>query len=159
MARIRAWMHTLSLIGGLNLCLDTPALARLTSPAVAMAEGYPRDLLDELTVRLHAAADLKPRLEEVGLDDAFLGRGRKLKNQLATAIGKQDIDGASLSLEIRRFYSRKAQLYVLLKRITRAGQLCFMRVPRRAALYHLNEIEPPVLEPPPRAVRLKAPPK
>lgn len=157
MAKIRAWLRTLRLIGGLNLALDTPALHRLSSPAPEMAEGYPRDLLEELSVRLKHAADLKPRLEEVGLDDAFLGRGRKLRAQLATAIGKQDIDGANLSLEVRRFYTRKAQLYVLLKRITRAGQLVFVRVPRRAALYHLEEVEPEVLEAPSHAVRLKKP--
>jgi len=159
MAHIRAWLETLRLIGGLNLALDTPALVRLSSPAPEMAEGYPRDLLEELETRLKSASDLKPRLEEVGLDDAFLGRGRKLRAQLRTAIGQTDIDGANLSLELRRFYSRKAQTYVLLKRITRAGRLAFMRVPRRAALYHLEELEPAVLEPPSKAVRLKKPPE
>lgn len=155
MAHIRAWLKTLRLIGGLNLALDTPALARISSPAPEMAEGYPRDLLEELRTRLKSAADLKPRLEEVGLDDAFLGRGRKLRAQLETAIGKADIDGANLSLEIRRFYSRKAQTYGLLKRISRAGRLAFIRVPRRAAMYHLDEVEPVVIEPPRKAVRPK----
>lgn len=157
MAQIRAWLRTLRLIGGLNLALDTPALSRLTSPAPEMAEGYPRDLLDELTHRLQTASDLKPRLEEVGLDDAFLGRGRKLRSQLQTAIGKDDINGENLGLQLRRFYSRKAQAYLGLKRVSRAAQLAFARVPRRAELYHLDEIEPVVFETATRAVRPKRP--
>ena len=157
MAQIRAWMQTLRLIGGLNLALDGPALSRLASAAPELAEGYPRDLLEDLSHRLQTASDLKPRLEEVGLDDAFLGRGRKMRAQLQTAIGKDDINGENLSLQIRRFYSRKAQAFLTVKRISRAGRLAFARVPRRAALYHLDEIEPPVLEPATRAVRPKRP--
>lgn len=159
MARIRGWLRTLRLIGGLNLSLDTPALMRLASPAPEIAEGHPRDLLEELDRRLAAAADLKPRLEEVGLDDGFLGRGRRLRATLATAIGKTDIDGANLSMPVRRLYHRKARTYLLLKRIHRAGKLAFGLLPKRASLYHLREIEPVRPEPAKAAVRPKSPPE
>ena len=153
LARIRGWLETLRLIASLNLALDTPALDRLASAAPELAEGYARDALAELERRLQAAADLKPRLEEVGLDDDFLGRGRRLARQLGTAIGKKDLDGENLAMPIRRFYHRKAQLYLLEKRVCRAGQVAFALAPRRAALYHLRELEPVLPEPATRAVR------
>lgn len=159
LARIRGWLETFRLIGSLNLALDTPALERVASAAPELAEGYARDTLAELERRLHAAADLKPRLEEVGLDDDFLGRGRRLARQLATAIGKKDLDGESLPLAVRRFYHRKAQLYLLEKRICRAGRVAFALVPRRAAQYHLEEVEPVLPEPATRAVRPRPKPE
>ncbi len=159
MAEIRGWLRTLRLIGAINLALDTPALQRLSSPAPEMAEGYPRDLLEELKLRLQTAADLQPRLEEVGLDTSFLGRGRKLRSQMQTAIGKDDIKGENLSLQLRRFYARKAQAYLSLKRISRAGQVAFAALPRRAALYHLDEIEPMILVPATKALKAKPRPE
>jgi hypothetical protein len=148
MARSRAWLRTLRMIASINLTLDTPALERISSLAPDMIEGYPRDLLAELKKKLNAAADLKPRLEEVGLSDAFLSRGRKLAAQVATAIGKVDIDGDSLHLTVRRLYMRKAQLYLSLKRLTRAGQVAFVSEPDRARGYHMDEIEPVHVEDP-----------
>ena len=156
MARIRGWLITLRRIAAVNLALDAPALARLASTAPELADSYPRDLLAELDRRLTAAADLRPRLEEVGLTASFLGRGRKLGLQLRTALGKQDIDPANLSLALRRFYHRKARLLLLLKRGVRAGQLAFTLHEERSARYHLREIEPPLLEPPPGAVAADA---
>lgn len=153
MAHIRGWLVTLRRIASINLALDAPALERLVSSAPELAESYPRDLLAELDRRLTAAADLKPRLEEVGLTSPFLGRGRKLGSQLRTAIGKEDIDPANLSLPLRRFYNRKARLLLLLKRGVRAGQLAFTLIEERRARYHLRELELPVAEPPPGAVR------
>jgi hypothetical protein len=142
MSRVRAWLRTLRMMASINLTLDTPALERISSVAPEVIEGYPRDLLAELKRKLNAAADLKPRLEEVGLSDAFLSRGRKLGAQLDTAIGKADIDGDSLHLTVRRLYMRKAQLYLALKRITRAGQVAFISDPERARAYHAEEVEP-----------------
>lgn len=146
MARIRAWLVTLRQIAAVNLALDTPALQRLASAAPELADSYPRDLLAELDRRSAAAADLKPRLEEVGLTACFLGRGRKLGRQLRTALGREDIDPANLSLPLRRYYHRKARLLLLLKRGVRAGHLAFACLASRRAQYHLREVEPPAVE-------------
>ncbi len=150
MSKIRGWMKTLRMMASINLALDTPALERISSAATEVIEGYPRDLLVELKHKLNAAADLKPRLEDVGLTDTFVSRGRRLASQLETAIGKSDVDGDSLHLTVRRLYMRKAQLYLTLKRITRAGQLAFISHPPQAGAYHLDEIEPVSIEDPRR---------
>jgi hypothetical protein len=147
MARIRGWLRTLRAIALVNLTLDTPALARAASHAPELNQGYARDLLAELELRIEAARDMKPRLEEVGLSDAFLARGRTLARQLRTAIGAEDIDAANLHFTLRRLYVRKGTMYLLLKRITNAGRLAFLQEPRRADDYHLEEIEPHVIEP------------
>ena len=148
MAKVRAWLKSLRMIASINLALDQPAIERISSCAPEVIEGYPRDLLKELKHKINAAADLKPRLEEVGLSDAFLTRGRKLATQMETAIGKADIDGDSLHLTVRRLYMRKAHLYLSLKRITRAGWVAFTSNPERARAYHLEEIEPVFTEDP-----------
>ncbi len=152
MAHLRAWLRSLRLLAALNLAEDAPALARLASPAPELRTGYPRDLLDECVRRVAAAADLKPRLEDCGLSDAFLSRGRRLTQRLATAIGKKDIDPASLTVIVRRFYVRKGQVFLRTKRLARAGELAFMRIPTRSRQYRLPEIEPVKSEPLPEAV-------
>jgi hypothetical protein len=146
MARARAWMYTLRQIAMVNLALDAPALMRAASVAPELAEGYPRDLLAELELRIEAARDMKPRLEECGLTDNFLGRGRTLARQLKTAIGAEDVNPENLHFTLRRLYMRKGSLYLMLKRLTRAGQLVFAHKPDRARLYHLAELEPRVEE-------------
>jgi hypothetical protein len=151
MARIRAWLWTLRLMGSVNLGGDTPALARIASSAPEVIEGYPRDLLHELERRIQAANDLRPRLEECGLTESFVGRGSRLLSQLKTAIGVSDVDPANLQLVVRRYYLRKAQAYLGMKRAVRAGQLAFMMIPDRAQRYHLDEVEPRILEAPPKA--------
>lgn len=141
MARIRGWLVELRQLAALELSLDAPSLSRVSSPAPEIADGYPRDLLAELQLRVSAAADLKPRLEDVGLTQAFLGEGRKLAQQLSTAIGKQDVDPENLDFKTKRLYMKKAALHALLKRIVRAGQYAFRATPSRARLYHLDELE------------------
>lgn len=153
MAQIRAWLKTLREIAAVNLGEDAPALARLSSSAPEVPAGYPRDLLQELEIRLSSAGDLKPRLEEVGLSDRFLGRGRRLAAQLKTAIGAKDLDPKNLSLGARRYYLRKGQVYLALKRVAAIGRLAFCAQPERAAAYHLGELEPPRIEPPPGAAK------
>ena len=147
MAYLRGWLRTLRMVARINLAEDTPALERLVSPAPELRGGYPRDMLQECRRRLSAAADLKPRLEECGLTDAFLGRGRRLAAQLATSIGKKDIDPGSLSVAVRRFYVRKGQVFLRTRRIARTGELVFMRIPSHARQYRLPEIEPVKFEP------------
>ena len=153
MAYVRGWLRTLRLIASVNLAEDAPALTRVASSAPEIRAGYPRDLLEETKQRLIAAADLKPRLEDCGLTDAFLSRGRRLAGQLATAIGKKDIDPGSLTVIVRRFYVRKGQVFLRTKRIARAGQLAFMRHPARAKQYRIPELEPIKVEPIPNAVK------
>lgn len=148
MGRVRGWLRTLRMIASVNLTLDAPALERVSSIAPEMPEGYARDLLADARRKLNAAADLKPRLEEVGLTDAFLARGRKLASQLETAIGKTDLDGESLHLTVRRLYMRKAQLYLSTKRVVRAGQVAFISDAERAAPYHADEVEPVYVDDP-----------
>lgn len=147
MARARAWMRTLRMIAAVNLTLDSPALGRISSVQPELADGYARDVLAELEGRVEAARDLKPRLEEAGLSDAFLGRGRAIARQLKTAIGAQDLDAGNLHFTIRRLYVKKGTIYLTLKRSVRAGQLVFLAKPERARLYHLEELEPTLLEP------------
>lgn len=147
MARIRGWLRTLRAIALMNLSLDTPALGRISSSAPELVQGYARDMLAELELRIEAARDMKPRLEEVGLSDVFLGRGRTLARQLKTAIGAADVDPANLHFTVRRLYMRKGSTYMLLKRLVHTGQLAFLADARHAAVYHLEEIEPVVLEP------------
>lgn len=146
MARARAWMYTLRQIAMINLALDTPALLRASSVSPEVAEGYARDALAELELRIEAARDMKPRLEECGLTDNFIGRGRTLARQLKTAIGAEDVNPENLHFTLRRLYMRKGALYLLLKRLVRAGQLVFAHKPERARLYHLVELEPQVEE-------------
>lgn len=153
LAHIRAWLRTLREIASINLCADTPALYRISSAEPELAEVYPRDVLEELKTKLKAATDLKPRLEEAGLDAAFLGRGRKLAAQLNTALGKKDIEADNLAILVRRFYIRKAQNYLLLKRFVRAARVAFMLLPKRRRMYHLDEVEPRVIEASPKAVK------
>lgn len=153
MVRLRAWLRTLRLVALMNLAEDHPALSRLASTAPELRAGYPRDLLEEVQRRLSAAADLKPRLEDCGLSDAFLGRGRRLGAQLATAIGKNDIDPGSLTVIVRRFYVRKGQVFLRAKRIGRAGELIFMRIPAHARQYRLAELEPTTVEALPVSVK------
>jgi hypothetical protein len=148
MARARGWLRSLRMIAAINLTLDAPAIERISSLAPDVVEGYARDLLADLKRKINAAADLRPRLEEVGLTDAFMTRGRKLATQLDTAIGKADIDGDSLHLTVRRLYMRKAQLYLSLKRISRAGQVANLMEGDRGRVYRLDEIEPEVIEDP-----------
>ena len=152
MAYLRGWLRTLRLIGSINLGEDAPALRRIASQAPELRPGYPRDLLEESRRRLAAAADLKPRIEDCGLTDAFLGRGRRLATQLQTAIGQRDIDPASLTLIVRRFYVRKGQVFLRTKRFARTGELAFMRIPARARQYRVPELEPVKIEPVPAAV-------
>ncbi|MBK8013774.1 MAG: hypothetical protein IPK13_20795 [Deltaproteobacteria bacterium] len=147
LASVRAWLRTIRLLASINLACDAPALSRLASSSPELAEGYPRDLLTELERIISAARDLRPRLEDAGLTEAFVGRGARFAQQLRTAIGAKDLDGKDLSIAVRRLYHRKAELYLLEKRIVRAGQLAFMTVSERQTLYHLEELEPAVLEP------------
>ena len=142
-------------VGAINLTADGPALLRLSSPTPEQFEGYPRDLLLELERRIQAANDLRPRLEDCGMSEAFLGRGQRLLAQLKTALGAADLDPNNLQLAVRRFYIRKAQVYLGLKRAVRAGQVAFMLLPDRARRYHLEEAEPFHPEPPPKVVRPK----
>ncbi|MCB9653693.1 MAG: hypothetical protein H6729_06140 [Deltaproteobacteria bacterium] len=147
MATVRAWMRTIRLLASINLACDAPALTRLSSASPELAEGYARDLLEELERILSAARDLRPRLEDAGLTEAFIGRGARLAQQLRTAIGAKDLDAKDLSIAVRRLYNRKAELYLLEKRIVRAGQVAFIAVPERQTLYHLEELEPALIEP------------
>lgn len=147
MARARGWMRTLRAIASVNLFLDVPALARAASAETELNQGYVRDVLAELELRVEAARDMKPRVEDVGLTDAFLGRGRALVRQLRTAIGAVDIDAANLQFTSRRLYSLKGNLYLLMKRVCHAARLAFLEQPDRASLYHMDEIEPMLIEP------------
>lgn len=142
MAQARGWLATLRLLAGVNLAADTPALDRLWSAEPERLEGYPRDLVAELEKRLKAAQELAPRLVDVGLDRNFLGRGRKLLNQLRTAVGPRDLRPEDLDLELRRLYLRKGTVYLTLKRWSRIGKLAFVAEPRRAAGWDLREVEP-----------------
>lgn len=156
LAQARAWMRTMREIASINLCADTPSLYRISTAEPELAEVHPRDVLQELRRIVIAATEMKPRLEEVGLDQHFLGRGRKLVAQLDVALGKKDVDGADLAVMVRRFYIRKAQVYLMLKRATRAARVAFMLFEKRRAMYHLDEVEQPTVEAPRRAVRPKS---
>ncbi len=156
MAQIRSWMQTLQMISSINLALDTPALYRISSPAPQLNEGYARDLLKEFKQKLNAAADLLPRLSEVGLTNAFLSRGRQLNKQLSTAIGDKDLNAEDLQLQVRSHYMRKANLFMMLKRIVRAGQVAFISTPERAQQYHLDELEPRIPMDPKRLPKMNA---
>jgi hypothetical protein len=142
MARVRGWLVELREVALINLSHDEPSLDRVVSSAPEIADGYPRDLLRELELRLSAARDLKPRLVDAGLDDKMMTRGNKLAQQLRTAIGKEDVDPANLQFKLRRFYMRKGLLYLLAKRVTNAGRYAFRGDPARRNEYHLIELEP-----------------
>jgi len=142
MTRVRVWLTELRDRAALNLFLDRPALLRLWSPMPEVADGYPRDVLRELEERVSGAKDLRPRLEDVGIDDKFVGQGRKYMQQLQTAIGKQDLDGANLAFKQRKFYLKKGQVYLKLKRVVRAGQIAYRDDMERYNDYWLPELEP-----------------
>lgn len=142
MAKARTWLVELRELAVLNLSLDTPALEAAVSCAPEVADGYARDLLAELKRRVRASTELKPRLDDVGLDDTFVRRGQKLVKQLETALGAEDIKPENLPFKIRRLYTRKGQLFLLLKRTVRAGRHVFRNDPGRASAYHLLELEP-----------------
>jgi hypothetical protein len=142
MARCRRWLEEMRDIAALNLSLDTPSLEHVFSGAPEVADGYPRDLLIELEGKLKSARDIKPRVEDVGINEKFLGIGSRLALQLRTAIGKEDLEAKNLSFLIRRLYLQKGALWLLTKRVCRAGKVAFRGTPARKALYHLVEIEP-----------------
>lgn len=142
MARIRGWLVELRELASINLSHDQPAIDRIFSSAPEIADGYPRDLLRELELRLSGLRDLKPRLEDSGLDDKFVARGNKLAQQLRTAIGKEDVGAANLQFKVRRLYQKKGALFLLLKRVTRAGRHAFRLDAAKRNAYHLLEIEP-----------------
>lgn len=141
-AKIRGWLIEVREIAVINLSHDQPALDRIVSNMPEVADGYPRDVLRELELRLAAAKDLQPRLDDAGLDDRLMGRGRKLALQLKTAIGKEDVDAGNLQFKTRRLYMRKGSLYQHLKRVARAGRCAFRGQEAMRSQYHLNEIEP-----------------
>ncbi len=143
LVRIRAWLVDLRMLASINLVLDAPSIRRVCSWLPDVTDPYARDALEELDLRLSAANDLRARLEDVGLTERFLGRGKRLRTQLATAIGKTDIDPTNLQLRMRRHYMKKGAMAVLLKRIVRAGQYAFRKDPDHAEEYHLDEVEPP----------------
>ncbi|MCK6545795.1 hypothetical protein L6R52_08000 [Myxococcota bacterium] len=146
MARARAWMATLRAIASINLGLDAPSLNRISSVGPELADGYARDVLADLEGRIEAARDMKPRIEECGLSDAFLGRGRTLARQLKTAIGAEDVDAANLHFTVRRLYVKKGGIYMMLKRAVRAGRLVHLVQAARREQYHLEELEPKLVE-------------
>lgn len=152
LGKVRAWLLELRQRAALNLLLDKPALGRVWSPMPDVADGYPRDVLRELEERVAAAKDLRPRLEDVGVDEKFVGAGRKLVQQLQTAIGKVDLDGANLQFKQRRLYMKKGLLYSRLKRISAAGQAAYGSPAlgpggaEARARYLLVEIEPTTVE-------------
>lgn len=143
MMAIRGWMVEFRQLAAIELSLDAPSLSSAFSSAPEIRDGYPRDLLAEAVRVVQTAADLRARLEDVGVDDKFVGRGRRLAHQLKTAIGKEDIDPKNLHMKLTRHYMKKGQLHALLKRVVRSGQYMHRRDPQRAAEYHLDEIEPP----------------
>ncbi len=143
MAKVRAWLTDLRHRATLNLLLDRPALQRVWSPMPDVANGYPRDVLRELEDRVAAAKDLRPRLEDVGVDEKFVGAGRTLVQQLQTAIGKVDLDAANIQFKQRRLYMKKGILYSKLKRVSAAGLASHADAPEHQAEYVLREIEPP----------------
>jgi hypothetical protein len=142
MSRCRRWLEEMRDLAALNLSLDTPSLEHVFSAAPETADGYPRDLLVELEGKIKAARDMKPRVEDVGINEKFLGTGSRLALQLKTAIGKEDLDAKNLSFLIRRLYLQKGALWLLTKRVSRAGKVAFRETPARRVLYHLREIEP-----------------
>lgn len=146
MAEVRAWLRALRRLGAIHLAADTPALMRVSSPAPELVEMYPRDLLEELRVRLKAAEDLKPRIENCGVDDAFIKRGRKLERVLATAIGPTDLEPKNLAMVVRRVYLRKGQLILLVLRLVRAGRAVFAEDPPRRNRYRLDPLDPKRLD-------------
>lgn len=143
LVRIRAWLTELRMLASINLVLDAPSIRRVCSWVPEVADPYARDVLEELEIRISAANDLRARLEDVGLTERFLGRGKRLRGQLATAIGKEDLEPANLQLKMRRHYMKKGALAILLKRVVRAGQFAFRKDDEHAEEYHLNEVEPP----------------
>jgi hypothetical protein len=147
MAETRAWLRTLRMIASVNLSLDQPALHRLASPEPELIESYPRDLLRDLERRLRAVGDLKSRLRDAGLTDKFIDRGQKLYVQLQTAIGAQDVGAEDLSFPQRQLYARRFDLYSRLKRAVRLAQLAFLESPKQAADFHLDELEPRLVQP------------
>ena len=143
MAEIRAWLIELRMLAALELSLDTPTLKAAFSSAPEICDPYPRDLLEELVKKCGVAKDLRARLEDVGVNDRFVSRGKRLAHQLRTAIGKEDLDKTNLQMKIVRHYMKKGRLLMLLKRVSRAGQFAFRKNPEHARQYHLDEVEPP----------------
>lgn len=142
MAKIRGYLVEVREIAAINLSHDAPSIERITSNAPEIADGYARDLLRELEARMSALRDLRPRLEDSGVDDKLVSRGSKLVLQLKTAIGKEDVDSANLQFKIRRFYMTKGALYQAVKRVARAGRCAFRGDAKKRDEYHLLEIEP-----------------
>ncbi|MBI4815723.1 MAG: hypothetical protein HY791_05685 [Deltaproteobacteria bacterium] len=143
MSKARKWLVELREIASLNLAHDQPSLVRVWSPMPEIRDGYPRDLLEDLELRLTAASDLKPRLDDGGLKEKFLSEGHKLAIQLRTAIGEKDFTLDDLQFKKRKFYLKKGGLFILCKRIARGGRIIWRADTRRADEYHTREIDEP----------------
>jgi len=143
MANVKQWLTEFRALAIIELSLDTPALRRAFSSAPEINDGYPRDLLEELDLRLKAATDLRARLEDIGLTERVISRGKRLAGQLRTAIGKSDLQPENLNRVLVSHYMKKAKLHALLKRVARTGQYAFRKDPDLAGEYHLAELETP----------------
>ncbi|MBI2375102.1 MAG: hypothetical protein HYV07_13985 [Deltaproteobacteria bacterium] len=147
MAKARRWLVELREIASLNLAHDLPSLVRVWSPMPEIRDGYARDLLEDLELRLSAASDLKPRLDDCGLKEKFVADGHKIAIQLRTALGEKDFTLDDLQFKKRKFYLKKGGLFILTKRVARAGAHIWRTEPRRAAEYHTNELDEPQAAP------------
>lgn len=143
MANAKEWLSDFRALAIIELSLDTPSLRRAFSSAPEINDGYPRDLLDELELRLKAASDLRARLEDIGFTDRVIAHGKRLAGQLKTAIGKSDLQAENLNRPLVSHYMKKARLHALLKRVTRTGKYAFRKDRDVADEYHLNELETP----------------
>jgi len=143
MANIKQWLVDFRTLAVIELSLDAPALRRACSPAPEINDSYPRDLLEELGLRLKAASDLRARLEDIGLTERVVAEGKRLYGQLQTAIGKSDLQTENLNRKLVSHYMKKARLHSILKRLVRSGQFAFRKKPEIREEYHLAELETP----------------
>ena len=143
MANAKQWLSDFRCLAAIELSLDTPALRRASSSAPEINDAYPRDLLEELDLRLKAASDLRARLEDIGLTDRVISQGKRLAGQLRTSIGKSDLQPENLNRQLVSHYIKKARLHCLLKRVVRTGQYAFRKERDLAEDYHLAELETP----------------
>ena len=143
MANIKQWLSDFRTLAVIELSLDAPALRRACSPAPEINDSYPRDLLEELGLRLKAASDLRARLEDIGLTDRVISKGKRLFGQLQTAIGKSDLQTENLNRKLVSHYMKKARLHSILKRLVRSGQFAFRKDVEIREEYHLSELETP----------------
>ena len=130
---------------GVNL---PPELSKVSSPATVPG------MLEQTSKTLSLLAQHAPDMEKIGLPvQTHIDEGRKIFEALETADSTQErTPSADLPAAVAAFYTKKGELYSMLKVINNAGHELFANNPAEDGKFNMSILHrhaPPVAEPAP----------